>query len=69
MLSAATLPWLSDAIERILWRIFREDGRDLLEYSLRFVILEWAFVVTIVLVTGLWSTILEYCFLKGTIVK
>ncbi|CAE7745244.1 unnamed protein product [Symbiodinium sp. CCMP2456] len=53
MLSAATMPWLADAIERILWRIFREDGRELLEYSLRFVLLEWAFVMTVVLVIGL----------------
>ena len=53
MLSAATMPWFADAIERILWRIFREDGQDFLAYSWRFAVLEWAFVFTVVMVTGL----------------
>ena len=59
MLSAATLPWFSDAIERIFWRIFRQDDPDLLENSLRWAVLEWAFVFTVVMVTGLLAVTLS----------
>ena len=59
MLSAATLPWFSDAIERIFWRIFRQDDPDLLENSWRWAVLEWAFVFTVVMVTGLLAVTLS----------
>ncbi|CAE7466998.1 unnamed protein product [Symbiodinium microadriaticum] len=76
MLSAATMPWFADAIERILWRIFRQDGHDTLEYSWQPVeghdsleyswrpVLEWAFVVTLVIVTGLLAVTLSTVFAR-----
>ena len=76
MLSAATMPWFADAIERILWRIYRQDGHDTLEYSWQPVeghdsleyswrpVLEWAFVVTLVMVTGLLAVTLSTVFAR-----
>ena len=55
MLSAATMPWLADIMERLLWRVLfvKEDGLHFQEFLGRFVLLEWAFVVTLVITLGL----------------
>ena len=56
MLVAATTSWLSDAIERVLWRIFMEDGSDRSDFMIyvwRDNVLLYAFVVTTIVYTGL----------------
>ena len=59
MLSAATMPWLADIVERILWSVLRTDQQNLQEYLWRFVVLEWAFVVTGVIAIGLLAVTLS----------
>eukprot|EP00439_Symbiodinium_sp_Y106_P072382 s40_g13.t1 len=63
MLGASTMPWLADAIERMLWRIQGDEDSctrcELLYYVWSHVFLELAFVVTMVFVTGLLAVTLS----------
>ncbi|CAE7034900.1 GIP [Symbiodinium sp. CCMP2456] len=63
MLGAASMPWLADAIERMLWRIQVDedacDRCDLAYYLWSHVFLEWAFVATMIFLTGLLAVTLS----------
>ncbi|CAE7039688.1 GIP [Symbiodinium sp. CCMP2592] len=63
MLGASTMPWLADVIERMLWRLQVDQDAcnrcELLYYVWSHVFLEWAFVVTVVFVTGLLAVTLS----------